>query len=318
MDISVDYQTYLGALLATNLFSSSTNILLGSFGPNTSGTLSDASGLLYVGETVSIDGTNYTMLGSGTAQPGINVLGLTVPTGTARDLVLLENQSTGDLTFVYPDGVPSALGMIALVINVSAVGYNATTLTPLCFAKGTGILTTEGIRPVQTLTPWDTVIDLFGDTHPILATSHSSVTAARAKATGQTPCKVVKDAIAPGVPSRSVMLSPNHNVFLPDPLPGVLAPVKTLIDGEKVKQQEMAEPIDYYHIVLPVHAILLADGLPAESLLLNDTTRETLSGKAKRSLNSRSTRPFQCQLSKMTPAARVLTRRQVEDINLWL
>ncbi|SPF77974.1 Hint domain-containing protein [Pseudoprimorskyibacter insulae] len=318
MDITATYQTYNGALLAVNLFSSATTIFLGQFSSKVTSTLSDASGMMYVGETVTLAGQSYTMVGSGTAQPGINVLGLTVPTGFARDLVLLENDTTGDLVFVYPDGAPSATGMIALVVNLDPVGYNVGTLAPLCFAKGTHILTSEGPRPVQTLAPWDTVIDWFGEAHPVLNLCHCTLSADRAKATGQAPVKVVRDAIAPGVPYRSVMLSPNHNIFLTNPMPGRLVPIKSLIDGEKVKSPDLTAPIDYYHLVLPVHAVLVANGLPAESLLINDQTLAKLPPGLLTRLDRLQGRVPHFPLHGMRPAARILTRREVEETALWL
>jgi hypothetical protein len=310
MDISVDYQTYNGGFALPTLFGFTNTIFLGDFGPMNSGTLSDASGLMYVGETVTIDGTPYTMRGSGTAQPGVDFLGMTIPTGTAVDLVLLEDQATGDLVFTFPDGVPNALGIIALVVELDAVGYNIITLTPLCFLKGTRILTTEGEKPVQSLERWDTVVDFFGEVHQVLFVSHITLSARRAIATGQAPVKVVKDALGPDCPRRSVSMSPNHCLFLEDPAPGRLVPVKTLIDGEKVKQTEAAKPVDYFHVLVPVHAILMADGLPAESLLLSDLSRASVPEKAAARYLPRA--------GEMTPAAPVMRRRDVEEENLWL
>lgn len=104
----VVYYPYNGSLLAANLFSSSTTLILSSFGGSTAGTLVDDGTRLYVGEDVTINGQQFVMVGSGTAQPGINLLGLTVPTGFARDLILLQNAVTGKYVFVFPDGVPNA------------------------------------------------------------------------------------------------------------------------------------------------------------------------------------------------------------------
>ncbi len=59
-----------------------------------------------------------------------------------------------------------------------------------------------------------------------------------------------------------MLLSPDHSVFVED----VLIPVKFLVNGTTVRQTHMRK-ITYFHIELPVHDVLLADGLPAESYL---------------------------------------------------
>ncbi len=46
----------------------------------------------------------------------------------------------------------------------------------------------------------------------------------------------------------------------------VLIPVKHLINGTSIVQVP-AEQVAYYHVELPRHAVLLAEGLPAESYL---------------------------------------------------
>jgi hypothetical protein len=43
-------------------------------------------------------------------------------------------------------------------------------------------------------------------------------------------------------------------------------PIRHLINGVTIVR-EPAAPVTYYHVELPEHAILLADGLPAESYL---------------------------------------------------
>jgi hypothetical protein len=54
MQEQVQIQSYNGALLVTQLFSSSRTILLGAFGTMTTRTLTDDSGQIHVGETVQI------------------------------------------------------------------------------------------------------------------------------------------------------------------------------------------------------------------------------------------------------------------------
>ena len=46
----------------------------------------------------------------------------------------------------------------------------------------------------------------------------------------------------------------------------VLIPVKYLINGVTIEQVPVQE-VTYYHVEVPHHAVLLAEGLPAESYL---------------------------------------------------
>ena len=85
------------------------------------------------------------------------------------------------------------------------------------------------------------------------------------------PVRICAGAFGPGLPSRDLWLSPDHAVFVDD----VLIPVKYLINGEALPSgatrgtivQHPVDKVTYYHIELPAHDILLAEGLPAESLL---------------------------------------------------
>jgi acetyl/propionyl-CoA carboxylase alpha subunit len=73
---------------------------------------------------------------------------------------------------------------------------------------------------------------------------------------------VAAGAFGPGRPERDLFLSPDHALFLE----GVLIPVKHLIDGAAIVQVAR-EDVTYYHVELPRHAVLLAEGLAAESYL---------------------------------------------------
>jgi hypothetical protein len=76
------------------------------------------------------------------------------------------------------------------------------------------------------------------------------------------PVRIRSGAFGPGRPCDDLWLSPDHAVFVGD----VLIPVKYLINGVTIAQVPVQE-VTYYHVELPHHAVLLAEGLPAESYL---------------------------------------------------
>jgi hypothetical protein len=72
-------------------------------------------------------------------------------------------------------------------------------------------------------------------------------------------------AFGPARPRRDLFLSPDHAVFVED----VLIPVKHLIDGDRIAQVPVAS-VDYYHIKLDQHELVLAEGLAVESYMGRD------------------------------------------------
>ena len=76
------------------------------------------------------------------------------------------------------------------------------------------------------------------------------------------PVRVRSGAFAPGVPRRDLWLSGDHAVFVD----GVLVPVRTFINGTTIVQ-ETRDEVSYWHVELPRHDVLLAEGLPCETYL---------------------------------------------------
>ena len=76
------------------------------------------------------------------------------------------------------------------------------------------------------------------------------------------PVRVRSGAFAAGVPHRDLWLSPDHAVFVGE----VLIPIKRLINGTTIEQVPL-DNLTYYHLELPCHDVLLAEGLPVESYL---------------------------------------------------
>src|SRR5690242_17673099 len=76
------------------------------------------------------------------------------------------------------------------------------------------------------------------------------------------PVRIAAHAFGEARPKRQLLLSPDHAVYIE----GVLIPIRHLINGSTIVQIER-RAIIYYHIELPRHDVLLAEGLPAESYL---------------------------------------------------
>lgn len=132
-----------------------------------------------------------------------------------------------------------------------------------CFAAGTRLATPRGARKVEDLREGDTVLTLSGATAPIEWIGRRSVDCKRHPEPERVrPVRIAPHAFGENRPHRALLLSPDHAVFMED----VLIPVKYLINGSTVDQID-AGVVTYYHIELPRHDVLLAEGLPTESYL---------------------------------------------------
>ncbi len=65
------------------------------------------------------------------------------------------------------------------------------------------------------------------------------------------------------MPHRDLLLSPDHAVYLD----GVLIQIQALINGATIRREAAAGRVRYLHVELDRHAVVLAEGLPAESYL---------------------------------------------------
>ena len=136
-------------------------------------------------------------------------------------------------------------------------------LTLTCFAAGTRIATPTGQVAVDALRAGDEVSLASGGSAPIVWIGRRSVDCrSHPKPQQILPVRVRRGAFAPGIPVRDLFLSPDHAVFAE----GVLIPVKHLINGDTI-QQVARKTVQYFHIELPAHDVVLAEGLAVESYL---------------------------------------------------
>ena len=140
-------------------------------------------------------------------------------------------------------------------------------LSTVCYAAGTLILTANGEVPVERLTPGDLLVTI----------DHGSQTLQPIKWIGErrldlaahprpefvAPVRIRKDAFSEGMPTRDLLLSPEHCVFVD----GKLIPIRLLVNNMTIVQECAACRVHYYHVEMPRHSLLLAEGLPAESYL---------------------------------------------------
>ena len=137
-------------------------------------------------------------------------------------------------------------------------------LPPICFFAGTLIGTAEGQRPVEALQPGDLVRTADGSLRPVRWIGRNAVSRRFADPLRVLPIRIGAGALAEGVPSRDLLVSPSHAVLIDD----LLVQANALVNGATIVR-EHAVPIEftYYHVELDTHSLLLAEDAPVESFL---------------------------------------------------
>ena len=190
----------------------------------------------------------------------LSLAGLTDVTGvtlTAGNTLTVTESAGPGLTLRF-DPAQSFSGTFG-----QALVGGATSITVSCFASGTLIRTPDGAVPVEHLRPGLRVLTQRGESVEIVWTGHRTVDCRHHPDPATVcPVRVRAGAFGPGLPSRDLLLSPDHALFVDD----VLIPVRHLITGGAIRQMVMAE-VTYHHIELPAHDVILAEGLPVESYL---------------------------------------------------
>jgi hypothetical protein len=127
-----------------------------------------------------------------------------------------------------------------------------------------------------------TVVTLSGDVRverPVTSIGRRRIDlAARPHSDSVSPIRIRRDATADGVPHTDLLVSPDHAVFLG----GRLILARQLLNGSTVLRQTGWQAVKYFHIELESYALLLAEGLPAESYL--DTGNRDLFANADEAL----------------------------------
>ncbi len=164
---------------------------------------------------------------------------------------------------VVANSIPiTANGTVALGTPTSSLaGYGEVTI--VCFARGTRIETPNGEVTIESLAAGDLVLTASGEPAPVRWIGRRRTDCKRHPEPRQVwPVRIKAGAFGPNLPRRDLLVSPQHGIFDE----GVLIPAKCLVNGTTIVQ-EPADQIEYFHIELERHDLLLAEGLPAESYL---------------------------------------------------
>ena len=208
---------------------------------NTTGTLGvPIRGFIQNSETIDL-----TSLAGGTLSNG------GIPDGSGQ-LVVSNGVETVRLQFDGSD---------ATLFEAHADAGTGTDIVALCFLRGTLIRTPLGEAPVETLSVGDRIVTLSGAVQSITWIGIGRNLVKRGKRSAATPVLVRKDALGDNVPHHDLRITKGHSLFLD----GVLIPVECLINHRSIAWDDHAQEVEFYHIELSSHDVLLANGARAET-----------------------------------------------------
>jgi hypothetical protein len=186
-------------------------------------------------------------------------------------------------TFTYEGTVENRQGKTVGFIGVNAAGQQivfsnsperpGATLTidpsgttPICFMAGTHIRTPEGEVAVESLVAGDMVCTADGGVAPVLWLGRQTISTTFGDPAVVMPVRIRAGALGDGLPVRDLLLSPDHALLID----GVMVQAGALVNGRSiVRETVQADSFVYYHVELANHALVLAEGVPAETFIDN-------------------------------------------------
>ena len=86
------------------------------------------------------------------------------------------------------------------------------------------------------------------------------------------PVCIKAGALDTNMPKRDLWVSPNHAMYFEDTdVSGVLIEAKDLVNGVSIVQADSIQTIEYFHIELETHDIIIAEGAQSESFIDDDS-----------------------------------------------
>ena len=178
--------------------------------------------------------------------------------------------------WIVPDGmllVDEELNAIVLSNDANIIQNTPITITPekypFCLMAGTWVATPGGERLVEDLRPSDVVLTADGEPVEVRWVGRQSLPRFAADAA---PVVISAGALADSIPVADLRVSADHAILID----GYLVNAHALVNGTTVYRADQADlppMLDYYHLELDRHRVIVANGTPVESFV-DDVTRQ--------------------------------------------
>jgi len=220
---------------------------------------------------------SFTMTNIDSQNPGFE----TPPTGGDADLVKITGTAKPtSLSTAFYEGSGGTYRPIVLGVDGKYYILSNSLIAPsdtgtldgaatftYCYLKDTLILTPDGKKKIQELNINDEIVNHDQKSIKIKWIGKQIINPVFAKLNKELPIKISANAIDINIPERDLFLSPDHSIFLE----GLMINAKALVNGHTIYQvSEWKDDVEYYHIMTENHEIIYSEGVPSETLHLND------------------------------------------------
>lgn len=171
-------------------------------------------------------------------------------------------------TVTVPDGTVDTTTSQSQFASLVGMGV------PPCFATGTHILTEHGEVLVEDLRPGDRIVTADHGLQTLRWIGRREVLfdAMNPRQAKDKPLEIKAGALGGGVPSRRLIVSPQHRMVLSGPkvlekhgIREVLALAKGLASLEDVRVMKGKRAVEYFALLFDRHEVIYAEGAPTES-----------------------------------------------------
>jgi hypothetical protein len=160
------------------------------------------------------------------------------------------------LDYTFDDGSATATASVQAFVGIA------------CYCAGTLILADHGEVAVETLQIGDRVITASGVARPIKWIGKRSYGGRFIMGRKDIlPICFKTGSLGDGVPKRDLWISPHHAMYLQ----GVLIEARDLVNELTVTQAEQVDEVEYFHIELESHDVIVAEGALSETFVDDDS-----------------------------------------------
>jgi hypothetical protein len=226
-------------------------------------------------DTLSAPETNDGLQVSGTAA-GANGRTITIEVRDGLDNLLFTRTATvsgnaWSTTFNSTQAASLTGTDYSIHASVSDLAGNTGTAdhdfaSTVCFMAGTMIRTPDGEVAVETIKHGDMVLTADGRSVPVTWLGVQTVSRLFSDPNRVWPIRIKAGALSDNVPSRDLLISPDHAILVDD----VLVQAGALINGSSiVREGNVPATFTYYHVETEDHSLILAHDVPSETFVDN-------------------------------------------------
>jgi Ca2+-binding RTX toxin-like protein len=173
--------------------------------------------------------------------------------------------------------------------GATPASFTADNTGVVCFANGTMIATAGGEVAVEDLRPGDLVQTMDHGFQPLRWIGARKVTAEELAANEKLcPIRIRKEAVGIQMLDRDLIVSPQHRLLVTSKVAQrmfrtaeILISARQLLRLNGVETAQDIQAVTYFHILFDNHEIVIANGVPAESLYLGQEALQTLSAEGR-------------------------------------